>query len=205
MLLATTVTPSPNLWLAPAIVVPAVGVVLASVIVPLLIHWFKGRRERINALLAVRTAAYTEYFKKYELAAQQTGQDYEYFSRVTLKDQFLKLLMSDNSPEAIVSFNEAISKFPGQIMSAHRKATEELTTLKIVGSNELLRLTDEFETLNQRMLETSTKWLEEMQANFSSASIKNPVAMELTAMGEKAKSLKDKIILQMRVEIGVKS
>jgi len=168
-------------------------------------HWSKGRRERANTLLAVRTAAYTEYFKKYELAAQQTGQDYEYFSRVTLQDEFLKLLRSDNSPEAIVSFNEAVGKFPGQIMSAHLKATEELTTLKIVGSNELLRLTGEFEALNQRMLQMSTKWLEEMQTNFSEVSIKSPVAVELTAMGKQAKLLKDKIILQMRVEIGVNS
>jgi hypothetical protein len=205
MLLEAASALPPNPWLAPAIIVPAAGVVIASVIVPLLMHWSKGRRERANTLLAIRTAAYTEYFKKYELAAQQTGQDYEYFSRVTLQDEFLKLLRSDSSPEAIVSFNEAVGKFPSQIMSAHRKATEELTTLKIVGSNELLRLTSEFEVLNQRMLEMSTRWLEEMQTNFSGVSIESPVAAELTAMGKQAKLLKDKIILQMRVEIGANS
>jgi hypothetical protein len=42
-------------WLDPKIVVPAVCVVLASVIVPILLHYLKGKREREEKLLEIRT------------------------------------------------------------------------------------------------------------------------------------------------------
>lgn len=190
-------------WLDPKIIVPAACVLIASVVLPLVLHWLKGRRERADKILELRTKAYTEYFKKYEQAAHQVGQDYEYFSRVTLRNEFEKLLKSNNSPEAIVAFNDVVGNFPNQIMSAHRKATEELTTLKIIGSYKLQALTEEFEALNQRILEASAKWLEEMKAVMPGDSSGFPAASELSAMGERAKFLKNAIIKQMRVEIGL--
>jgi len=190
-------------WLDPKIIVPVVSVLIASVVIPLLLHWLKGRRERADKILELRTKTYTEYFKKYEQAAHQVGKDYEYFSRVTMKNEFEKFLKAGDSPEAIVAFQEVVGEFPNQIMSAHRKAMEELTTLKIIGSYKLQALTQEFETLNQQILEASTGWLEEMKASMSGGQIEFPAATELTAMGARAKTLKDAIIKQMRVEIGL--
>uniref|UniRef100_B3EK46 Uncharacterized protein n=1 Tax=Chlorobium phaeobacteroides (strain BS1) TaxID=331678 RepID=B3EK46_CHLPB len=188
-------------WLDPKLIVPAIGVVLASVIVPILLHTLKGRREREDKLLEIRTKAYTEYFRRFEEAARGVGVDYEQFSKVTLKNAFRELLESDNSPDAIIKFQDEVGKFPHQIQDSHRKATEEITTLKVLGSSKLLELTTEFEALNQEILEMSSKWLNEMQQALAVPDFDAPIAKKMKEKGMKAKELKEQIIKQMRVEL----
>ncbi len=188
-------------WFDPKIVVPAVCVLLASIIVPILLHYLKGRREREEKLLEIRTKAYTEYFRKYEEAAKGVGNDYEEFSKVTLKNEFRKLLESGSSPDAIIEFQDAVGKFPHQIQDSHRKATEEITNLKVLGSSRLLELTTEFEQLNQEILELSSEWLGEMQQALTVPDFEAPIAKKMKEKGQRAKDLKEEIINQMRIEL----
>ncbi len=188
-------------WFDPQILVPAICVILASVIVPILLHYLKGRRERENKILEIRTRVYTEYFKKYEEAAEGMGLDYEHFSKVTLKNAFKELLESDNSPEAIIKFQDAVGSFPQLIQDSHRKATAEITTLKILGSEKLFELTTEFEVLSQEILELSSDWLSEMNDSLTQPDFEAPIAKKMTEKGKEANKLKEKIILQMRREL----
>ena len=188
-------------WLDPKIVAPAIGVVLASVIVPILLHYLKAKREREDKIFEIRTKVYTEYFRKFEEAAVGVGVDYEEFSKVTLPSAFRDLLESDNSPDAIINFQDQVGKFPHQIQDSHRKATEEITNLKVLGSNRLFQLTSEFEQLNQEILEMSSEWLDEMQQALTMPDFEAPVAKKMKAKGQQAKSLKNEIISQMRSEL----
>lgn len=188
-------------WFSPALVIPAIGLLLASVVVPLLLHYLKGRRDKKNKILEIRTKVYTEYFKTFEDAAKGVGEDYEKFSKVTLRDAALKLLKADNSPEAIVEFQELVGDFPNKIQDSHRKATEQTTTLKILGSNKLYELTKEFETLNQEILEMSSEWLAEFQQSLAMPDFEAPIAIKMKEKGLRAIDLKDKIIDQMRAEL----
>lgn len=188
-------------WLDPKLIVPGIGVVLASVIVPILLHILKGRREREDKLLEIRTKAYIEYFRRFEEAARGVGVDYEQFSKVTLKNAFRELLESDSSPDAIIKFQDEVGKFPHQIQDSHRKATEEITTLKVLGSSKLLELTTEFEALNQEILEMSPEWLNEMQQALAMPDFDAPIAKKMKEKGLRAKELKEQIIKQMRVEL----
>jgi hypothetical protein len=196
-------TVTASAWIDPKLIIPAICVVLASVIVPLLLHHLKGERERKDKILEIRTKAYTEYFKKFEEAANGVGVDYEKFSKFTFKNAFLELLESDSSPEAIVQFQEVVGKFPHQIQDSHRKATEEITTLKVLGSSKLFELTNEFEQLNQEMLELSSEWIGELQSALTMPDFEAPIALTMKMKGKKVKELKDKIILQMRVELNL--
>lgn len=189
-------------WLTPSIIVPAISVLVASVVVPLLLHWLRGRREEAARIFDIRKEIYTQYFRKYEQAAEGVGNDYEQFSQVTLKNEFHKLLAAGSTPDAIVAFSSAVSEFPHKIQSAHRKATEEITTIKVLGSEDLLRLTTEFERINQEILEMAGPWLAEMQATLTMPNFESPVAVALKKKGQQAKELKEKIILQMRSELG---
>ncbi|MDW7643906.1 MAG: hypothetical protein SCI25_02585 [Desulfuromonadales bacterium] len=188
-------------WLDPKLIIPAIGVVLASVIVPILLHILKGRREREDKLLEIRTKTYTEYFRRFEEAARGVGLDYEQFSKVTLKSAFRELLESDNSPDAIIKFQDEVGKFPHQIQDSHRKATEEITTLKVLGSSKLLELTTEFGALNQEILEMSSEWLNEMQQALAMPNFDAPIAKKMKEKGIRAKELKEQIIKQMRAEL----
>jgi hypothetical protein len=185
----------------PSIIIPAACVILASVLVPILLHYLKGKRDNKDKILEIRTKVYTEYFKTFEEAAKAVGNDYEKFSKVTLKNEFLKLLKAESSPEAIVEFQGVIGEFPHKIQESHRKATEQVTTLKILGSKKLYDLTREFETLNQGILELSSEWLAEMQNSFEMPDFEAPIALKMKAMGERANKLKDEIISQMRTEL----
>ena len=190
-------------WLDPKVVVPAVGLVLASVIVPILLHYSKAKREREDKVLEIRTRVYTDYFRKFEEAAKGVGVDYEKFSKVTLRDAFRELLESESSPDAIIKFQDEVGKFPHQIQDSHRKATQEITTLKILGSDRLFKLTSEFEQLNQEILEMSSEWLSEMQQTLVTPDLEAPIAIKMKVKGQKINELKDEIINQMRLELNL--
>lgn len=190
-----------SVWMSPQVLVPAISVLVASVIIPLLIHWLKGRREFSIKIFELRKEAYTKYFEKYEKAAEGLAQDYKEFSQITLKEEFQKLLESDSSSQAIVNFSEAIGKFPEKIQSSYSKATEQVTNLKIIGSNELLELVKKFECLNKEMLEMSSEWLSEMQGSLTMPDFNSPVAEKLKQKGLRAQILKEEIIAQMRKEL----
>ncbi len=190
-------------WLDPKIVVPAVSVVLASVIVPILLHYSKAKREREDKVFEIRTKVYTEYFRKFEEAAEGVGVDYEEFSKVTLRNAFRDLLEAESSPDALIKFHDEVGKFPHKIQDSHRKATQEITTIKILGSDRLFHLTSEFEQLNQEILEMSSEWLGEIQQALSSQDFDTPIAKKMKDKGQKIKNLKDEIINQMRLELNL--
>ena len=188
-------------WFSPSLVIPAIGLLLASVVVPILLHYLKGRRDKEEKILEIRTKVYTEYFKTFEEAAMSVGEDYEKFSKVTFKNAFLKLLESESSPEAIVEFQSVVGDFPSKIQDSHRKATEQTTTLKILGSKKLYELTKEFETLNQEILEMSSEWLSELNQSLVMPDFEAPIALKMKEKGLRARELKDEIIDQMRAEL----
>lgn len=190
-------------WTDPKLIIPAVCVVLASVIVPILLHHLKGRRERNDKIFDIRKVVYTEYFKKYEDAAESLGQDYEHFSKVTIKDAFYNLLESDNSSESIVEFQQVVGEFPMKVQDSHRKTTQELTSLKILGSSKLLSLTKEFEDLNNQMLALTSEWLGELNQSMTMPDFEAPIAIRMKELGAQAESLKESIIQQMRTELGL--
>jgi hypothetical protein len=190
-------------WIDPKLIIPAVCVILASVIVPILLHHLKGRRERNDKIFDIRKVVYTEYFKKYEEAAASLGQDYEHFSKVTFKDAFYKLLESDSSSESIVDFQQVVGEFPLKVQDSHRKTTQELTSLKVLGSSKLLSLTKEFEGLNNQMLTLMPEWLGELNQSMTMPDFEAPIAIRMKKLGAQAESLKESIIQQMRIELGL--
>jgi hypothetical protein len=194
-------TAASNPWLEPKVLAPAISFLVSAVIVPFALHFLKARRERADRILEIRTKVYSEYFKKFEEASQEAGNEYEHFSKVTLKEQFHKLLVSGNSPEALVEFQESVNEFPSKIQTAHRKATQEVTTLQVLGSPKLFELTTRFEFLHQELLELSPLWIEEFKQGFTTDEFDSPIASQMKTKGEEIKGLKQEIINQMRAEL----
>ncbi len=61
----------PEIWWVSKVFVPLLGILLASVIIPLLLHRLKYKREREDRLFEARKVAYGEYFRKIESAASE--------------------------------------------------------------------------------------------------------------------------------------
>jgi len=178
------------------------GLIIASVIVPFLLHHFKYKREREEMLFVAKKDAYIEYFKKFEDSAAAVAQEYEVFSRETMPQAFLKLLESNNSPEGIAEYQQTVGEFPQNIQRTFSRVSEEMTSLRIMCSDELYRLIEQFEELNQKMMKQTSEWLSEMQTSMGNPSIEMPVAKEMTNYGEQIKEMKNNIIQKMREEIG---
>jgi len=178
------------------------GLIIASVIVPFLLHHFKYKREREEMLFAARKDAYVEYFQKFEASAAAVAQEYEVFSRETMPQAMLKLLESNNSPEVIVEYQQTVGEFPQKIQRTFSRVSEEMTSLKIMCSDELFQLIEQFEALNQQMMKQTSEWLSELQKSMGDPNIEMPAAKEMTANGEQIKEVKNKIIQKMREEIG---
>ena len=178
------------------------GVIIASVVVPFLLHHFKYKREREEMLFVARKDAYIEYFKKFEASASAVAQEYEVFSRETIPQAMLKLLESNNSPEAIVDFQQVVGEFPQKIQRTFSRVSEEMTSLKVMCSEELYLLIEQFEDLNQKMMKQTSEWLGEMQQSMGTPDVEMPVAKEMTNYGEQVKAMKNEIIRKMRKELG---
>jgi len=191
-----------EIWWVTKVVVPLLSVAVASVIIPLLLHKLKYKREREERLFEARKEAYKEYFQKFESAAKDLGNEYSHFSKVVMPEKFLKLLESDSSPEAIAEFSEAVGDFPQKINEGYRKTTEEITCLQIICSNELVSLTSEFEKKYKKAMDMTSEWLNELNQTMLAPDLEAPIAKEMMGLGEEVKALKDKIINQMREEIG---
>lgn len=191
-----------EIWWVTKVVVPLGAVLTASVIIPLLLHHLKYVRERKERLFEARRNAYHEYFKKIESAVSDTGQEYEVFSREVMPKAFLKLLKSDNSPESILEFQQTVGNFPLRIHQAYRKASSEITTLQIVCSAAVMKLAEQFETANKKLLDKSEGWLGEMNNSMVQPDLDAPIAREMKALGEDIRVCKQALIQQMRAELG---
>jgi hypothetical protein len=115
---------------------------------------------------------------------------------------FLKLLKANNSPESIVEFQQTVSDFPLRIQQAYRKASSEITTLQIVCSRPLMKLAEQFETANKKLLDKSADWLGEMKGSMLQPDLEAPVAREMKALGEEIRMYKQALVEQMRTELG---
>lgn len=191
-----------EIWWVTKVLVPLISVAIASVIIPLFLHKLKYKREREERLFEARKEAYKEYFQKFESASKDVGNDYNYFSQVVMPEKFMKLLESDSSPEAIAEFSEAVGDFPRKIQNGYRKTTEEITCLQIICSNELVNLTSEFERKYKEAMDKTSEWLEELNRTMLAPNLEAPKAKEMSLLGEEIRVLKQRIISQMREEIG---
>lgn len=90
----------------------------------------------------------------------------------------------------------------GYLLKLGRKATEEIINLKIIGSVKLLKLVQKFEEINKEILDISSEWLSEMQGTLTMTNFDSPIAKQMTQKGIRVQELKEKILEQMREELG---
>src|SRR5947207_15982403 len=115
-----------EIWWITKVVVPLGGILIASVIIPLLLHYLKYGRERRERLFEARRNAYHEYFKKIESAVSDAGQEYEVFSREFMPRAFLKHLTGNNYQESILEYQQIVDDIPLRIQTTEPTVTEEI-------------------------------------------------------------------------------
>ena len=191
-----------SLWLQPQVLVPIISTVIASIVIPFLLHHLKYKRERTEMVFKARKETYENYFKKFEQSAKDIGQEYDKFTDEILPQALNKLLQSSNSPQGIIEFQATVGSFPHKIQESHRSVLEEMTTLQIFASPILLSLIKRYEDLHREMMAQAAPWLQEANQKLTAPDLESPIASEMKQRGVEINVLKNEIISQMRSELG---
>lgn len=198
-----------SMWIEPKYIIPAFMVLLSSGLFPFLLHKYKVKREREEKLFDTRKEEYQAYFKKIEEAVRLAGLDYDKYLTVTLPNASRKLYDANNSAEAIVEFQQTISAFTKDINDGFTKAINELVSLRIVCSQDLIVLLDDFECTYRAMMNLQPQMLEEIRQSFTLESyisgqfnFETPSQIQMSEFGASLDITKNLIIKAMRKELG---
>jgi hypothetical protein len=201
-----------EIWFDPKLIIPACMVLVSSGLCPLLLHKYKLKRDRQEKLFDTRKQEYQQYFKKIEDAAKLAGQDYDKYLAETLPTATKKLYESNNSPEAIVEYQNTLNQFTKSINEGYQKSLNELISLRIVCSNDLAMLLDTFENTYKEMFELQPAMLEEIRQSLTIESyitgvfnFDTPTKIKMMALGTKISDTRNSIIKVMRKELGFES
>ncbi len=147
-----------------------------------------------------------------EEAARLAGQDYDHFLTHTLPRASRRLQESNSSPDAVAEYQQTLHEFTKGLNEGYQKATSELVSLRIVCSDELAALLDEFEGTFQEMMNLQPRMLQEIQESMTFESFQTgqfefetPSKKEMTELGAKLVRVRNKIIATMRRELGYDS
>lgn len=197
------------MWIEPKYVVPAFMVLLSSGLFPFLLHKYKVKREREEKLFDTRKKEYQGYFKKMEEAARLAGQDYDKYLTETLPNASRQLYEAHSSPEALVEYQQTLNAFTKDINDGFMKATNELVSLRIVCSNQLALLLDDFEGTYQAMMSLQPQMIEEIQLSLTPESFitgqfnfETPSKIQMNELGASLVETRNLIIKTMRKELG---
>lgn len=201
-----------EIWFDPKLIIPACMVLVSSGLCPLLLHKYKLKRDRQEKLFDTRKQEYQQYFKKIEDAANLAGQDYDKYLAETLPAATKELYESNNSPEAIVEYQDKLNQLTKSINEGYQKSLNELISLRIVCSNDLAILLDIFENTYKEMFELQPAMLEEIRQSLTIESyitgvfnFDTPTKIKMIALGTKISDTRNSIIQVMRKELGFES
>ena len=185
-----------------ALITPAiVSTVITAILVPLMFYFLKRRDEQKKRYFEVRYAEYKKYLQVLEEIVAATRIDFEqsYMKTVAsiLKDMFAD---PDNAATHAVRLNAALDALGSQMRQTFTRATSELHGLRLVCSDKLLGMVDEFVQLQRDLMDEAIA----VMANAKNVDINNPEAAMTGAMkekGQRAQPLFDQILQQMRAEL----
>ncbi|MFJ5319530.1 hypothetical protein [Pectobacterium versatile] len=201
-----------GVWVEPKYIIPAFMMLLSSGLFPFILHKYKMIREREEKLFDTRKTEYQSYFKTMEAAAKLAGQDYDKFLSETLPAASLKLYQSNSSPESIVEYQRVMQNFTKGINEGFQKATNELVSLRIVCSDSLTELLDQFEGIYHKIMSLQPQMLEELRSTMTLESFitgqfdfDTPSKVKMMELGSELVEVRNQIIKRMRYELGYKN
>lgn len=186
--------------ITPALVSAAITAILA----PLMFYLLKRRDERKKRHFEVRYAEYKKYLQVLEEIVATTRMDFEQSYTKTVGSILHDILAEpENAPSHAMRLNAALDALGSQMRQAFTKATSELHGLRLVCSDKLLGMVDEFVQLQRELMDEAIA----VMGNAKNVDINNPEAAMTGTMkekGQRAQPLFDRILHQMRAELDIR-
>ena len=187
--------------ITPAIVSTFVTVILA----PLLFFYLKRKDERIKRNFDVRYSEYKKYLATLEDVTRAARGDFEKEYLHSVSDVMTEILTNpEKSNEALLKLHRSLDEYGKKIRDSFTKAVNELHGLKLVCSDSLLLLVNQWVQLQRELLNESIQIMERAKT----MNLSNPESVITGEMKEKAKNAEavfDSILKQMRKELDISS
>ena len=188
------------------IVTPAiVSAFVTAILAPLLFYYLKRKDERIKRNFDVRYAEYKKYLATLEGVTQAARGDFEKDYLNSVSDVMNDILTNPaKSNDALLRLHKSLDGYSKNIRDSFTKAVNELHGLKLVCSDSLLILVNQWVQIQRELLNESINVMERAKT----MSINNPESAITGGMKEKAKNAEavfDDILKQMRKELDISS
>lgn len=152
----------------------------------------------------MRYSEYKHYLRTLDEITSASRQDMEKFMHETVAETFNTIITEpEESDAALIELNSALLSMSSNMQQTFAKAEGELHGLKLVASEELLDMVNEYVELQRDILNESV----EMMENWQEVDLDNPMASvsgEVRRKGEQAQELYQEILHKMRSELDLR-
>ena len=180
-----------------------VSIIVTSLVAPFIFYFLKRRDEIKKRNFEVRCAEYKKYLNTLENISS--------LSRISFEKDFMKIANEcfseiitnpQESNASLIKLNSAMQELTATLRPSFSQAQNELHGLKLVCSQKLLYMINEFISLQNELINKSTEfmahWKEyigKKESFFENSSIKE--------LGQRANSLYEDILKEMRKELKI--
>lgn len=190
----------PEAILQPAVVAAIVSAIVGPLIFFILKRWDDKKRRNFD----LRYAEYKHYLKALEQISASGHADFERLMGETYANCLKDILATEGqSNEPLITLNREVNNLTENIRKSFTQSTQELNGLRLVCSEKLLEKVNEFVKIQRELINESCS----MMGRIDQIDIDNPstfISGEMKAKGEKTQELFEKIVQQMRRELGIK-
>lgn len=187
------------------LITPAlISILITAFLAPLLFYLLKRGDDKRKRNFEVRYAEYMRYLKTLDEIATLSRFEFEQFYTQTIAKTFRSILSdSEDSDAALIEMSNSLVEFTTRLQKIISKAEGELHGLRLICSDELLRLIDEYVELQRELLTESTKMME----NWRNIDINKPesaISGRVKAKGERSQEIYRLIVDKMRKELRIR-
>jgi hypothetical protein len=181
-----------------------VSAVVTSIIGPGIFYLLKAREDRKQRQFERNFGEFKHYLRALEDVSRFSGDEFEAYMSGPARECMEAVLAAEDeaaSTEALITMNREMQNFTTKLFKSFRQATSELHGLRLICSQGLFKLVSEFVSIQEQMLQESIAMMG--QIKFSGAgAVTTPPSATLINKGKATKELFERIVQQMRVELG---
>lgn len=191
---------TPELILASSLV----SAVVSAIVGPSIFYFLKTREERKRRQFETKFSEFKHYLKALEQISRFAGEEFEKYMRDPAQKCMQSVLMATSEAEAnlaLVAMNQEMNEFVSRLTKSFQQASSELHGLRLVCSHTLFELVNEYVKIQDQLLQEAIALMGQIKFN-ESGSVDVPVDAGLRRKGEASKQMFERIVKQMRSELG---
>ena len=182
-----------------------VSVVVSAVIGPAIFYVLKTREDRKRRRFDTKFGEFKHYLKALEEISRFSGEEFETYMAGPAQQCIATVITATNEAQrnlALVTMNQEMTEFVSRLTTAFRRASSELHGLRLVCSKTLLEMVNEFVRNQELMLHESISLMGNIKLGGPQL-VETPEGSNLIHKGEESKKLFERIVDQMRHELGI--